>query len=209
MDILIGCEESQIVCESFRALGFKAYSCDLKPTSGKHPEWHLQMDVFDALKLKNWAAGIFFPDCTHLSSAGAPSWKEKQADGRQQAAIDFVLRLWNCGLPFVSVENPTGILSTVWRKPDQIINPFQFGEPYRKRTCLWLKNLPRLVPTSIVEPTHHWTSNSYHGGKRKDGTRKKCSLPIRKAWCSAEERSKSFRGIADAMAAQWSSYACR
>lgn len=202
--VLVGCEESQVVCKAFRELGHEAYSCDLKPCSGGSPEWHLQMDVFDAIKLKKWDAGIFFPDCTHLSGAGAPSWKIKQADGRQQKAIEFVLDLMWCGLKFIAIENPTGILSSVIRKPDQIINPFQFGDPYKKRTCLWLTRFPKLEPTNIVEPLFHHTSNSTRGGLLKDGTRKKSALPIRKAWDSATERSKTFPGIAKAMAEQWS-----
>lgn len=206
LKVLVGCEESQAVCIAFRELGHEAYSCDLEPCSGGRPEWHLQMDVFEAIKMRDWDLGIFFPPCTDLASSGAPSWPEKQADGRQQAAIDFVLRLWDCGIKKVSIENPVGILSTVWRKPDQIINPFQFGDPYRKKTCLWLKGLPALIPTDVVEPKFHWTSNCYHGGLRKDGTRKRCSLPVRKAWDTPAERSKTFPGIAQAMAEQWSEY---
>lgn len=200
MGILIACESSGRVRDAFCALGFDAWSCDLKPseTEGNH----IQGDVRDILD-EYWDAIIAFPDCTHLSAAGAPSWKLKQADGRQQAAIDFVINIWNNKCPLIAIENPTGILSTVWRKPDQIINPFQFGEPFRKRTCLWLKGLPKLVPTNIVEPEFHYTSNSYHGGLLKDGTRRKSKLPIFKAWDSATERSRTFTGVARAMAQQW------
>jgi hypothetical protein len=201
--ILVGCEESQVVTIEFRRLGYNAFSCDLQDCSGGYPEWHLKMDVFEAIKIRNWDMGIFFPECTHLTAAGAPSWKIKQADGRQQQAFDFVIKLANCGISKIAIENPTGFLNTNWRKPDQIINPFQFGDPYKKRTCLWLKNLPALTPTEIVKPEFHYTSNSTRGGLLKNGTRRKSQLPIRKSWDNSKERSKSFVGIAKAMAQQW------
>ncbi len=203
MKILVGCEESQAVTIELRKLGYEAYSCDLKDCSGGHPEWHLKMDVLKAIELKKWDIGLFFPPCTHLSGAGAPTWKQKQADGRQQIAINFVLKLYNCNINKVAIENPTGILNTVWRKPNQIINPFQFGDPFKKRTCLWLKGLPVLIPTNIIKPLYHFTSNSTRGGLLKDGTRKKSKLPIYKAWDNTKERSKTFPGIAKAMAFQF------
>lgn len=204
-NILIGCEQSGRVRDAFTKRGHSAVSCDFEQsdTDGEH----YQGNIFDIIN-ENWDLIIAFPPCTHLSAAGAPSWKIKQADGRQQEAIDFVLRIWNNKCPKIAIENPTGILSTVWQKPTQIINPFQFGEPFRKRTCLWLKNLPVLTPTKIVEPEFHYTSNSYHGGKLKDGTRRKSKLPIFKAWDSAKERSKTFFGIAEAMAEQWHGCTC-
>lgn len=162
--VLIGCEESQVMTEAFRNIGIEAYSNDILPCSGGHPEWHLQMDVFEAFERLSPTLCIFFPPCTDLSAAGAPSWKIKQADGRQQAAIDFVLRLYNLPCDRIAIENPTGILNTKWKKPDQIINPFQFGDPFKKRTCLWLKGLPLLEPTDVVEPLYHYTSNSTRGG---------------------------------------------
>lgn len=203
MKILIACEESQAVCKEFRALGHDAYSNDIIECSGGRSEWHLKMCALQAIKLMKWDMIIAFPPCTHLSAAGAPSWKEKQSDGRQQAAIDFVYAIRDSNCQRIAIENPTGRLNTVWRKPDQIINPFQFGDPYKKRTCLWLKGLPFLMPTNVVEPIAHWTSNSTRGGLLKDGTRKASSLPIRKAWDGARERSKTFQGIAKAMANQW------
>jgi hypothetical protein len=114
-----------------------------------------------------------------------------------------VLKLANCGIPKIAIENPTGYLNTNWKKPNQIINPFQFGDPFKKRTCLWLDGLPKLKPTNIVEPKFHYTSNSTRGGLLKDGTRRKSKLPIHKAWDNATERSKTFPGIAKAMAEQW------
>lgn len=203
MKVLVACEESQAVCKAFRELGHEAYSNDIQECSGGHPEWHLQMDCFEAIESIRWDMIIAFPPCTHLSAAGAPSWKKKQEDGRQQAAIDFVLKIMDSDCELIAIENPTGKLNTAWRKPDQIINPFQFGDPYKKRTCLWLKGLPKLNDTKVVEPIAHWCSNSTRGGKLKDGTRKQSSLPIRKAWDGAKERSKTFPGIAKAMAEQW------
>lgn len=202
MNVLIACEESQAVCIEFRKLGHDAYSCDIETCSGGYPEWHLKQDVSELLS-KKWDMIIAFPPCTHLSSAGAQYWKEKQKDGRQHDAIDFVLKIYNSECERISIENPTGILSTIWKKPDQIINPFQFGDPFKKRTCLWLKGLPKLIETDVVEPKYHYLSSSTRGGLLKDGTRKKSSLPIYRSWDSAKERSKTFPGIAKAMAEQW------
>lgn len=202
MNILIACEYSGIVREAFKKKGHYALSCDLLPSD--IPGNHYQGDIFDVLYYRIWDLMIAFPPCDHLSGVGAQYWKQKQKDGRQQSAINFVIKLWqadNCKR--IAIENPTGILSTVWRKPTQIINPFQFGQPFKKRTCLWLKNLPPLKPTNIIEPEYHFTSNSTQGGLLKDGTRRKSKLPIRKAWDSAHERAKSFEGIASAMADQW------
>lgn len=201
MRVLVACEESQAVCIEFRKLGHEAFSCDLQECSGGHPEWHFQQDIFEVINM-GWDLMIAFPPCTHLSGAGAPSWKIKQSDGRQQSAIDFVKRIWDVPIK-LCIENPTGILNTSWKKPSQIINPFQFGEPFKKRTCLWLKGLPLLTPTNIVNPLYHHTSNSTRGGLLKNGTRKKSILPIRKNWDSSKERSKTFPGIARAMAEQW------
>jgi len=198
--VLVACEYSGRVRDAFLALGHDAISCDILPTDKEGP--HYQGDVFDIIN-DGFDLIVAFPPCTHLSGAGAPSWKQKQSDGRQQEAIDFVMKIYNSDCPKISVENPTGILNTSWRKPDQIVNPFQFGEPFRKRTCFWLKGLPPLIHTDIVEPKFHATSNSTQGGMLKNGTRKKSVLPIRKAWDSAKERSITFQGIADAMAQQW------
>ncbi|MVB72350.1 DNA cytosine methyltransferase [Vibrio cholerae] len=203
MKVLIACEESQAVTIEFRKLGHEAYSCDLVECTGGHPEWHLKMCALDAINLKAWDMIIAFPPCTHLSAAGAMYWKQQSEDGRQQAAIDFVYAIRDSDCEFIAIENPTGKLNSVWRKPDQIINPFQFGEPFKKRTCLWLKGLPKLVDTDLVEPLYHYTSNSTRGGKLKDGTRKKSNLPIYKPWDSSRDRSKTFTGIAKAMASQW------
>lgn len=200
--VLIACEESQVVCKAFRELGHEAYSNDVQECSGGHPEWHLQFDVFGIIH-GCWDLIICFPPCTRLSGAGAPQWKKWQTNGEQQLAVKFVKKLWNLPSDRICIENPTGYLNTHWRKPDQIINPYQFGDEFKKRTCLWLKGLPKLIPTNIVEPKYHYTSNSTRGGLLKDGTRKKSELPIFKAWDNSKERSKSFVGIAKAMAEQW------
>ena len=200
MRILVACEYSGRVRDAFIAKGHSAMSCDLLPSETEGEHYH--GDVFD-LDFGEFDMLIAFPPCTHLSSAGAPSWKQKQKDGRQQEAINFVMKLYNSDCPMIAIENPVGRLSTVWRKPDQIINPFEFGHPYMKKTCLWLRGLPLIKSTEIVTPTHHWCSNSTQGGKLKDGTRKKSALPIRKAWDSAKDRSLTFTGIAQAMASQW------
>jgi len=121
--ILIACEESGVVTLSFRNLGIEAYSCDILPTSGDHPEWHLQMDVFEAIRLEKWDMMITFPPCTHLAVSGARYWEEKRKDGRQKKAIFFFMSLANAMIPKIAIENPIGIMSTLWRKPDQIIQP--------------------------------------------------------------------------------------
>ncbi len=122
MKILVACEESQIVTKAFRNYGHEAYSCDIEQCSGGFPEWHLQGDVIPLLS-KTWDMVLAFPPCTHLSSAGVAWWKEKQKDGRQQHAIDFFMLFVRCACPKVMIENPVGLMSTLWRKPDQIINP--------------------------------------------------------------------------------------
>lgn len=202
MKILVACEESQTVTIELRNLGHEAYSCDIEECSGGYPQWHIKGDVLMELN-KEWDMIIAFPPCTHLSAAGAPSWKKKQEDGRQQEAIEFVYKIRDAKCNRIAIENPTGKLNTSWRKPDQILNPFQFGDPFKKRTCLWLKGLKKLENTNLVYPEFHYTSNSTRGGKLKDGSRKKSALPIFKAWDSAKERSKTFTGIAKAMAEQW------
>lgn len=201
MNILIACEYSGIVRDAFTKKGHFAVSCDLLPTEIAGP--HHLGDIKEIMYRQRWDMIIAFPPCTHLSAAGAPSWKQKQLDGRQQQAIDFFMLFVNNSCERISIENPTGIMSRIYRKPDQIINPFQFGEPFKKRTCLWLKGLPLLIPTNIVKAEYHFTSNSTQGGLLKNGTRKKSELPIFKAWDSAKERSKTFKGIANAMANQW------
>lgn len=184
MKILVACEESQAVTIELRSLGHEAYSCDIEPCSGGHPEWHLQQDVIPLLTQK-WDMILAFPPCTHLAASGARWFATKRADGRQQAAIDFFMRFANADCPKIAIENPVGIMSTVWKKPDQIIQPWQFGHGETKRTCLWLKGLPPLVPTNIV-----------------DGREQRIwKMPPSED--RAKNRAKTFPGIARAMAEQW------
>ncbi|WP_143323066.1 hypothetical protein [Clostridium sp. HBUAS56010] len=193
MKILVACEESQAVTIELRKLGHEAYSCDIEPCSGGHPEWHLQEDVTPLLK-QRWDMVIAFPPCTHLATSGAKHFAQKRADGRQQQGIDFFMLFANLDCEKVAIENPVGIMSTEWRKPNQIINPYQFGDPYEKKTCLWLKGLPHLQPTNIVEPPPRQVLSS---GK---------TIPFWYSNCGgnrAKARSKTFPGIAKAMAEQW------
>ena len=158
MKILVACEESQRVCQAFRDKGHEAYSCDILPTSGDHPEWHIQGDAIGVLVRaitddimrggSVWDMMIAFPPCTDLAVSGARWFPEKRADGRQRAATDFFLKIANAPIPRIAIENPIGIMSTLYRKPDQIIQPWMFGHPEQKKTCLWLKGLPKLYPTS-------------------------------------------------------------
>ena len=193
MRVLVACEESQAVTKEFRALGHEAYSCDIEPCSGGHPEWHLQQDVVPLLKEK-WDMIIAFPPCTHLAVSGAKHFAEKRADGRQQQGIDFFMLFTNLTCKY-AIENPIGIMSKIFRKPDQIIQPWQFGHEAQKSTCLWLNGLPKLDPTKIVERGEMHTTPS---GK---------TLPKWYSNCGNRKinRSKTFPGIARAMAEQWGS----
>ena len=155
MRTLIACEESQEVCKAFRELGFEAYSCDLKECSGGHPEWHLQMDIFQAIQLYHWDLMIAHPPCTFLSISGNRWMNDKKhypnrAKDREEA-IQFFLKIAQADIEHIAIENPIGVMSSRWKKPSQIIQPFQFGDRAQKTTCLWLKNLPLLTPTNIVD----------------------------------------------------------
>lgn len=183
--VLIACEESQAVCIAFRERGHEAYSCDLLPCSGGHPEWHYQEDVFLIILKYHWDMMIGFPPCTDLAVSGAKWFVEKRKDGRQQKAIDFFINLYMADIPKVAIENPIGIMSTIFRKPDQIIQPWQFGHGETKATCIWQRGLGLLKPTNIVEG-------------REQRIWKMAPGPDR-----AKERSKTFPGIAKAMAQQW------
>ncbi len=192
MKILIACEESQTVCKAFRAKGHEAYSCDILPPSGGHLEWHIQGDVLPLLK-QDWDMIIAHPPCTDLAVSGAAWFKEKRADGRQKRSIKFFMKFVNAKCPRICVENPVCIMSSVYRKPDQIIQPWQFGHPEKKSTCLWLKGLPKLVPTKIVKEEMEKLP--------KNKQQRLHYLPPSKD--RSILRSKTFQGIADAMAEQW------
>ena len=200
MKVLIACEESQEVCKAFRERGHEAYSCDLQDCSGGHPEWHIMGDVLPLLNGNcsfitkggqwvnidgRWDLIIAHPPCTHLASSGARWFREKQMDYRQQKSCVLFMQMMLANADRVAVENPVGIMSRCYRRPDQIIQPWQFGHGETKATCLWLKNLPELVPTEIVE------------GREQRVWRMPPSAD------RAKERSKTYPGIAKAMAEQW------
>ena len=198
MKVLVACEESQAVTKEFRALGHEAFSCDIEPESGGHPEWHIQGDVTPLLK-QEWDLVIAFPPCTHICVSGARHFEQKRKDGRQQQGIDFFMLFANADCPRIAIENPVGIMSSVYRKPDQIIQPWMFGDPFTKSTCLWLKGLPVLVPTDIVDKGEFTT---FRSGKRHPKWYADClgKSPHERA----KLRSKTFPGVAKAMALQWS-----
>ena len=182
MRVLVACEYSGRVRDAFRALGHDAVSCDLLPTETNGP--HYQGDVRDLL-YGSWDVLIAHPPCTHLAVSGARHFAAKRADGRQQDALDFVRMLMNAPIPRIAIENPISVISSEIRKPDQIIQPWQFGHGETKATCLWLKGLPKLTPTQIVDG-------------REARVHRMPPSPDR--W---KERSRTYQGIADAMASQW------
>lgn len=213
MKVLVACEESQAVCKEFRKLGHEAFSCDTQECSGGHPEWHIKGDVLPLLNgdcwfttengdrrkiVGKWDMVIAFPPCTHLAVSGAAWFEQKRKDGRQQEGVDFFMKFTGCDCNKVVIENPVGIMSTVYQKPSQIIQPYMFGDSFSKKTCLWIKGLRNLEPTDIVSPGERvifasgksmpkWYSDAY-----------KLSPHER-----AKARSKTFPGIAKAMAQQW------
>ena len=182
MKVLVACEFSGIVRDAFIKRGHDAMSCDLLPT--ETPGAHYQGDVRDVLDYP-WDLMIAHPPCTHLSVSGARHFSEKRMDGRQQSAVSFFMRLAKADIPRIAIENPVCIMSTLWRKPDQTIQPWEFGHGETKATCLWLKSLPPLQPTNIVpgREARVWKmAPSADRGKL---------------------RSRTFQGVADAMAGQW------
>jgi len=193
MRVLVACEESQAVTIAMRKRGIEAYSCDLLPCSGGHPEWHLQVDALEVAKL-SWDMVLAFPPCTHLAISGARWFDEKRRNGLQQMAIGFFLAFTALDhVPSVAIENPVGIMSTLYRKPDQIIQPWMFGHPESKATCLWLKGLPQLLPTNDVR-------DEMDKLPKRERERVHYMPPGAER---SKERSKTFNGIAEAMAAQW------
>lgn len=187
MRVLVGCEESAKVRDAFRARGFDAYSCDLLGTRGDSA-WHITGDIFKAIARRGpWDMLICFPPCTHVCSSGARWWKYKIVE--QRAALEFMRDLLECPISKIALENPIGCFSSYWRKPDQIVQPWQFGHGETKATCLWLKNLPLLKPTKIVKGRHSRIHRMAPGPNR------------------SRDRSETYQGIADAMAEQWGNVA--
>jgi hypothetical protein len=201
MKILVACEFSGTVRDAFARLGHDAWSCDLEPSEKEGN--HYQGDMFDIVD-EGWDLMIAHPPCTHLASSGAKHFAKKRADGRQQQGIDFFLKVASVNIPRIAIENPIGIMSKIYRKPDQIIQPWQFGDQAQKSTCLWLKNLPLLKPTKIVGKGDFYVSPS---GKKLPAWYGDAAINGKKiAYGSAEMkkiRNKTFQGIADAMADQW------
>lgn len=204
LKVLVACEESQAVTIELRKLGHEAYSCDVIPCSGGHPEWHLQQDVLPLLKEK-WDMILAFPPCTYLTNAGARHlWKGKQLNQERYEkgleAKEFFLKFYNADCDHIAIENPTP--SRIFELPEksQVIQPYEFGHPFTKRTQLWLKGLPPLKPTNIVKPERTFCpSGSY--SKKHNEKHKGLFTTDR-----ARQRSKTFKGVAEAMAKQWSEY---
>ena len=205
MRILIACEESQTITKAFRKLGHEAFSCDLLPCSGGYPEWHLHCDVFTIIN-NDWDMMIAHPECTRLTVTANKWYKPEFADRfptiheDREKAVEFFMRLVNSNIPKIAIENPIGIMSTRYRKPDQIIQPYHFGDTERKSTCLWLKGLPKLIHTNVVEPEIIYHKSGRTDGKLHFETMKLPKEERRKA------RSVTFQGIADAIASQWTDF---
>lgn len=182
MRVIVGCEFSQTVTSAFRNKGHEAYSCDILPTEG-NPKWHIQDDILEVLQQESFDLGIFHPPCTHLAVSGARYFKNKAE--QQAEALAFVRQLMDANIPKICIENPVSVISSRIRKPDQIIQPWQFGHGETKATCLWLKNLPKLIPTNIVDGREARIHKMPPGPDR---------------W---KIRSRTYQGFADAMAEQW------
>ena len=201
MKVLIACEESQEVCKAFRAKGHEAYSCDIQECSGGHPEWHIKGDALELLKMK-WDMIIAHPPCTYMSKAGA-RWMypasgmiDDERLAKAQEAKEFFLKFLKADCPKIAVENPIPLKVVGLPSPTQVIQPYEYGHPYSKATCLWLKGLPALQPTDIVDKKSTYTpSNTSAHAKGAGGGNGVAH--------DAKTRSKTFPGIAKAMAEQW------
>jgi site-specific DNA-cytosine methylase len=212
--LLIACEESQEVTMRFRKLGFIAFSCDILPCSGGHQEWHIQDDVRNWLgkneynDFQGWDGIIAFPPCTDLCVSGAKYFERKRKDGSQQKSIEFFMIFANADCERVVIENPVGIMSSKWRKPDQIIQPYMFGDEAKKTTCLWIKGFPLLKPTKLVSEGEFYISPN--GDKMPKWSHDPVGKDGKKIAYNSQEikilRSKTFPGIAEAMASQWGAY---
>ena len=205
MKVLLACEESQAVTKEFRALGHEAYSCDVLPTSGDNPEWHIQGDVLNYLN-DGWDMIIGFPPCTYMTNAGAV-WmypKKGQVDPirleKAMQAKEFFMSIYNAKATYIAIENPLPMKIVGLPDKSQVIQPYEFGDPYSKKTCLWLKNLPMLKPTNVLTEYQPFING---GGGRLH----KPNYQNKKFAAGAVNRSKTFPGIAKAMADQWSRHA--
>ena len=209
MKVLVACEESHAITKELRRLGHEAFSCDIIPCSGGHPEWHYQQDVLEILD-KGWDMMIAHPPCTYLAVSGARWLYNKDGSKnldrweKQSEALDFVQKLMGAPIDKIAIENPISVISSHIRKPDQIVQPWMFGDKASKSTCLWLKNLPLLEPTDIVEKGEFIEFISKKGVKKRQP---KWYFDALKDAKTTEERrtlrSKTFKGMAKAMANQW------
>ena len=205
MNVLIACEESQAVCKAFRERGHTAFSCDLKPCTGGHPEWHIQGDVLPILERK-WDLIIAHPPCTYMSKAGA-RWMYPTAGNISQERLakameakEFFLKILNADCDRIAIENPRPLKVVELPKPSQVIQPYQFGHPYSKATCLWLKGLPPLEPTEVLTEYKPYCPSNTGGVTRGQSYNKGGAI---RAADDCVNRSKTFDGIAKAMAEQW------
>ena len=218
MNVLVACEESQRVCTAFREKGHNAFSCDIEPCSGGHPEWHIMQDVIPLLNGRcnfktidgiehsidgKWDLIIAHPPCTDLAVSGARHFGRKRVDGTQQKSIAFFMEFVNADCEKIAIENPICIMSTEYRKPDQIIQPYQFGHHARKSTCLWLKGLPKLIPTDIVDQGKIDKNGFSRGASLDYATDENGKILPWNDPRTAKARSKTFPGIAKAMADTW------
>lgn len=198
--ILVACEESQTICKAMRAKGHEAYSCDLIECSGGHPEWHIQDDAVKvAYEQGPWDLMIAHPPCTYLSVSGL-HWNKKDATraDKTKDGLAFVQKLMDAPIEKICIENPVSCISSAIRKPDQIIQPYEYGEDASKKTCLWLKNLPKLTPTQMVEPRITKDGKKRWANQTDSGQNKLAPSKDR-----AKKRSKTYDGIANAIADQW------
>lgn len=218
LKVLVACEESQAVTIELRKLGHDAYSCDILPCSGGHPEWHIKCDILQVInnsfqtfgqfwtedetaeRIDKWDLMIAFPPCTHLAVSGAAWFEEKIKNGRQQQGIDFFMALVKAPINKIVIENPIGIMSKIYREPDQIIQPYEYGDEAQKSTCLWLKGVNKLEPTNIVGKGEMMQYVEKKTGKVKQMAK---WYNDARSGNHGHKRSKTFPGIAKAMAYQF------
>ncbi len=213
MRVLIACEESQAVCIAFRERGHEAYSCDLQACSGGHPEWHIMHDCLEVAYSGHWDLMVAHPPCTFLSRAGM-AWKTRKQSVRSdmkeyreaqaEKAIEFMVKLWRAPIDRVCLENPVGVANTKWRKPNQIIHPYYFGDSEMKETCFWLRRLPRLNGLATIDRIKDKPKplGTRIGSDGKTKNKYFCTVMDSKK-DAAKLKSKTFPGIAKAMAEQW------
>lgn len=212
LNVLIACEFSGTVRNAFRKLGHNAFSCDIEPSDDNSP-YHYQCDVRNVINAYEWDLLIAHPPCTYLTLAGNRWFKPEYADRfptriqDRQDGVDFFMELMNANIPHICVENPIGVMSSLFRKPDQIIQPWQFGDPFQKSTCLWLKNLPQLQHTNVVDKGEffEWTDKKT-GKVKRQAQWYMDALNGKSAYERQKIRNKTFQGIADAIAEQYTNY---